>query len=103
MFGDVLEIAVGCQQRKSMLYTGRRNQAVNRPGLDALDPATLPQFGGGHVGLPLKRQQWKGVEYTEQAIEILWGPHAIQQLLENIADEKNPIARLHVGTKGTDK
>jgi hypothetical protein len=41
MIGDMEEIAVGRQQRQSMLHAGRRNQAVNRSGLDPLGPATL--------------------------------------------------------------
>ena len=101
MRGNAGEIAIGGQQRKTVLDAGRGDQAVDGSDLDASRSAALSKRCSRHIGFTFEGEQRKGCEETPQALKILLAPQAIQQFLENIADEEDPVARFNMGPEGT--
>jgi hypothetical protein len=88
MFGNAKEVAIGSEQRKSVLDTGSGDQAVNRANLDSLGTAMLSELRRGDVRLPFKWKKWERIEQTMEPIKIILASQAIEQFLQDITGQE---------------
>jgi hypothetical protein len=83
---DSPEVSVCRQQRKPMLATGRRDQEIDRAGSNSFGPADGAEPCRSHIGLSVQLKKRKWVEEGEQVVELLRGPEAVEEFLEDISN-----------------
>ena len=57
VFGNVLEVAIGTQQRKAVANTQMSNQRINGPSLHSRPPAVISQGSGFDVVVSVRSQE----------------------------------------------
>jgi hypothetical protein len=102
MTGNSHKVFIGGEQRKSVLTACRRNQEIDRAGIDSFGATHGPQASGGDIGLPIQFKKRVWVQESQQAVELFRGPQPVEEFLKNIADQKMPVAGFKVPAKRTD-
>jgi hypothetical protein len=102
MTGNSHKVFIGGEQRKSVLTACRRDQEIDRAGIDSFGAAHSPQASGGNIGLSIQFKERVRVEESQQAVELFRGPQPIEEFLKNIADQKVSVAGFKVPAKRTD-
>lgn len=102
MTGDAGEVLIGSEQGKSMLAAGGGNQEVDWTGIDSLRTADRSQTGSGNIGLSIQLKKWVWIEEGQQAVELFRRAESVEEFLQDIADQKEPIAGFKMPPKGTD-
>ena len=100
--GDPLEIPVSRQERAARLHTGRGDEEIGRPRLNAPPPAEVPHPGGQDVRLAAQGHQRDRTQHGKQASELLCGAQAVQKLLQNRAQQEQFVASLDAGPERAD-
>ena len=103
MLGNMDKITIRGQQREPMFAAGCNNEKVYRPRLYSLRATVGSESGCRHISFTLQWEEREGVKELDKMITISGETDSVQKLLENAPDQENPITRLNVGTKRSDK
>ena len=85
-----------------MLATSGGYQEVERPGIDSFGSTQSPEPCGRYIGPSVDLKKRERIKKEKQAINLLGRSEAVQEFLENIADQEQPVSRLHVPLKSPD-
>jgi hypothetical protein len=91
MLGDSREVLVGCEQRKSMLATCGGDQEIDWAGVDSFNATDRSQASRGRIGFSVQLKEGVRVQESEQAVELFCRTESVEEFLENIADQKEPV------------
>jgi hypothetical protein len=92
VLGDPREVLVRRQEGIAVLAAGGRDQEVDRARLQSLRPTSSSELGRSDVSRAIQIQEREWFKELHEPIELFAGPERVEQFLEDIAEEEEPVA-----------
>ncbi|BFU89597.1 MAG: hypothetical protein NTAFB01_07840 [Nitrospira sp.] len=103
MLGDVREVLISSQERKTVLATGCGYQKIDGPGIDTFRAASSTKSRSRYIGRTSQLKQRVWIEKSQKMIELFCGAESIEKFLQNVTDQKYSISGFNMPPKGSDE